>query len=98
MKKPRIVQGAILLGATAVALTVGIAPVLVTGADHLDAPNLGSLSAGAVKGDRDINDVYAFGAADPGRTVLAMTTNPAVNVPAIDPFNRFGSDVRYSLK
>ncbi len=96
MRKPRL-RGLALIGSAGVVLTVGMAPILTRGADHLDAPNLGSLSAGAVKGDRDINDVYVFGGSDSSRTVLAMTTNPAVNVPAIDPFGHFGSDVRYTF-
>ena len=78
------------------ALLVGSAAVRVGAADHLDAPSLGSLSAGSLKGDRDINDVYVFPAAG-GRTVLAMTTNPAVNIPTIDPFGGYGTNVQYRL-
>jgi hypothetical protein len=98
MMKPRSVKALALTAATGLVLSIGIAPILTRGADHLDAPNLGSLSAGAVKGDRDINDLYVFGGSDASRTVLAMTTNPAVNVPSIDPFGHFGSDVRYTFK
>jgi hypothetical protein len=78
------------------ALVIGSAAIRVGAADHLDAPSLGSLSVGAIKGDRDINDVYVFPAAG-NRTVLAMTTNPAVNVPSIDPFGTYGTNVQYRL-
>jgi hypothetical protein len=85
---------AILLAA--LALIVGPAALRVGAADHLDAPSLGTLSSGSAKGDRDINDVYVFPAAG-NRTVLAMTTNPAVNIPAIDPFGTYGANVQYRL-
>jgi hypothetical protein len=65
-------------------------------ADHLDAPSLGSLTVGSLKGDRDINDVYVFPAAG-NRTVLVMTTNPAVNIPTIDPFGSYGTNAQYRL-
>jgi hypothetical protein len=77
-----------LLGVTALILTLGVAPMLTTGADHLDAPSLGSISVNPndtlnvskVRGPLDINDVYAFRGSRPSRTVLAMTVNPAINV------------------
>ena len=78
------------------ALVIGSAAMRVGAADHLDAPSLGSLSVGALKGDRDINDVYVFPAAG-NRTVLVMTTNPAVNIPTIDPFGTYGTNVQYRL-
>lgn len=70
----------------ALVLTLGIAPLLGRGADHLDAPALGSvsnvddvLSVSKVRGPLDINDLYVFdGSAS--TTVLAMTVNPAVNL------------------
>jgi Domain of unknown function (DUF4331) len=82
------------LGAAAVILTVGAAPLMALAADHLDAPSLGSLSAGSLQGDRDINDVYAFDGANAGKTVLAMTVSPAAGV--LGPL-AFGSNVRYTL-
>jgi hypothetical protein len=82
------------LGAAAVILTVGAAPFLANAADHLDAPSLGSLSAGSLQGDRDINDVYAFDGANAARTVLAMTVSPAAGL--LGPL-AFGSNVRYML-
>ena len=76
------------LGVTALILTLGVAPMLTSGADHLDAPSLGSISVNPndslnvskVRGPLDINDVYAFLGSDASRTVLAMTVNPAINV------------------
>ena len=84
-------------------LALGGAPLLVTGADHLDAPALGHVSIGSsvdllsTHGDRDINDVYVFNNAARTRTVFAMTTNPAVNLPTVDPFANFGTNVRYVI-
>ena len=76
------------LGVTALILTLGLAPMLTSGADHLDAPSLGSISVNPndslnvskVRGPLDINDVYAFRGSDASRTVLAMTVNPAINL------------------
>ena len=102
MQRPSLRTGA-LLTAAALILTVGGAPLLVAGADHLDAPALGHVSSGSsvdllsIHGDRDINDVYVFNNAAKTRTVLAMTTNPAVNVPTIDDMANFGTNVRYVI-
>ena len=86
MRLPSLKSG-VWVGAALVALAVGAAPLLVAGADHLDAPALGGLtnSAGdfaphSDHGSRDINDVYAFEGSDPSKTVLVMTTNPAINL------------------
>ena len=65
---------------TALILTLGVAPLLTSGADHLDAPSLGHISVnpddtldvGKVRGPDDINDLYVFPAATAGRTVLAL--------------------------
>jgi hypothetical protein len=86
--------------AAVAALTVGAAPFLAAAADHLDAPALGGLTNAAgdlaphsEHGDRDINDVYVFQGSDPSRTVLAMTTNPAINLFG----GHFGTNVRYQI-
>jgi len=90
----RTVASPLTIVAAMLALVFGAAAVRVGAADHLDAPSLGSLSTGAVKGDRDINDVYAFPAPDGGnRTVLAVTVNPAINLFG----GNFGTNVRYIL-
>ena len=81
-------RGLTVLGVTAFVLTIGLAPMLTSGADHLDAPSIGSISVNPndslniskVRGQLDINDVYVFRGSNAGRTVLVMTVNPAVNV------------------
>ncbi len=99
MRLPSLKNGLLLAGSL-VALAVGGSPLLVVGADHLDAPALGGLTNGSgafdphsEHGDRDINDVYAFQGRDSSRTVLAMTTNPAINLFG----GSFGTNVRYII-
>ncbi|HLX34262.1 MAG TPA: DUF4331 family protein [Candidatus Limnocylindrales bacterium] len=102
MQRPSLRSGA-LLGVAGIILALGGAPLLAQGADHLDAPALGHTSSGmtvdlvSTHGDRDINDVYVFNNAAHTDTVFAMTTNPAVNVPSVDPTAAFGTNVRYIL-
>jgi hypothetical protein len=65
------------LGLLVIAAVAALLTIPAMSADHLDAP--------AVKKDGriDINDVYAFHPGSPqnlGRTVLAMTVNPAAGV------------------
>ena len=88
------------LGAAMTVLGVGAVPLLTSAADHLDAPALGgTVVAGQIAphsehGDRDINDLYVFQAPhDPGRTAIAMTVNPAINLFGGD----FGTNVRYAI-
>ncbi len=94
------------LGASAVVLTVGAAPFLTMAADHLDAPNLGSihvdasdnLSVTKLNGPLDINDVYVFKGNSANHTVLAMTVNPAINL-GIGPstFAKAGAEYTFNL-
>ena len=100
MQRPSIRSG-VLVGAAALTLALGGAPLLVTGADHLDAPRLGGLSNAngdfaphSEHGDRDINDVYVFEGSNADRTALVMTTNPAINLFG----GSFGTNVRYIIK
>jgi hypothetical protein len=83
-----------IIGTAIVVLAVGAAPFITSAADHLDAPSLGSLSAGSLQGDRDINDVYVFQGSNASKTVLAMTVSPAAGV--LGPLS-FGRTVRYTL-
>src|SRR2546425_9853925 len=64
----RIASGISLLAAAAAIATVGSAPLLVSGADHLDAPT--------TKANHriDITDLYAFKSA--GGTTLLLNVNP----------------------
>jgi len=103
MQRPSLRSGA-LLAVAGVTLALGGGPLLAAAADHLDAPALGhvtvngtDVSLGSTNGNRDINDVYVFDKAGHTRTVFAMTTNPAVNVPSIDDAVDFGTDVRYII-
>ncbi len=63
-----------ILALFALVAAFGLAPIKVRAADHLDAPGLTS-SAGEAR--LDINDLYVFEGANPSRTVLALTVNPA---------------------
>ena len=99
MRRPSL-RNAGLLTAAGLTLALGGAPLLTTGADHLDAPARGGLtnmagefSPHSEHGDRDINDVYVFEGSNASRTVLAMTTNPAANLFGAE----FGTNVRYIL-
>jgi hypothetical protein len=99
MKLPSLKNG-LLTGGALLALVIGGGPLLVVGADHLDAPALGGTSDAdgnfaphSEHGDRDINDVYAFQGSNSSRTVLAMTTNPAVNLFG----GRYSTTVRYII-
>ena len=103
MQRPSL-RSAGLLTVAGLTLALGGAPLLTTGADHLDAPALGGLTNMAGEfaphsehGDRDINDVYVFEGRNSSRTVFAMTTNPAVNVPSVQPMPYFGTNVRYII-
>lgn len=102
MQRPSLRSG-MLLAAAGLTLALGGAPLLASGADHLDAPALGHTSIGSsvdllsTHGDRDINDVYVFNNVARTRTTFAMTTNPAVNIPTVDPFVNFGTNVRYVI-
>jgi hypothetical protein len=103
MQRPSLRTGA-LLAIAGITLALGGAPLLTAGADHLDAPALGGLTNGVTSdfaphsdhGNRDINDVYAFGNAAHTRTTFAMTTNPAVNL-GLQAEKTFGTDVRYII-
>lgn len=97
MRTPRKLAA---FGTAVVVLTVGAAPLLSSGADHLDAPALGGATAmGEIAphsehGDRDINDVYVFQAPDSSsRTAIAVTVNPAINLFG----GNFGTNVRYAI-
>jgi hypothetical protein len=63
--------------------------VLLTGADHRDAPALQFNPAA------DINDVYAFVNGNNGKVVLAMTVNP-FTVPGLNPV--FSTETLYQFK
>ena len=80
----RIGATAGLLGAAALVATIGAGPLLVAGADHLDAPT--------AKADPriDITDIYAF--ASTGGTSLVLNVNPLTS-PAVAPIRRMSIGV-----
>ena len=98
MQRPSLRSGG-LLAVAGLTLVLGGAPLLAAAADHLDAPALGGLSQDggfaphSDHGDRDINDLYVFDAANATRTVLALTTNPAIDLFG----GSFGTNVRYII-
>ncbi len=84
----RIGTTAGLLGAAALVAALGAGPLLVTGADHLDAPT--------AKSDPriDITDIYAFASA--GGTSLVLNVNPLTS-PADTAGARFNPDALYQF-
>lgn len=79
------------LAVSALALAVAVPALVGYGADHLDAPGVTSPSG---RLDADLNDVYVFEGSNASRTVIAVTTHPAVGVfsPA-----EYATDVRYMV-
>ncbi len=65
---------ALLLGLTTMVGAMTVQAATGGAADHLDADIVKQ------DGRTDINDVYAFEASDPGRSVVAVTTNPGAGV------------------
>jgi hypothetical protein len=88
MRAVRLVEIGVGFAAAAMIAVVATAPLGSRAADHLDAPNLAS------REDADINDVYMFQAATPGRTAIAVTTSPAAGV--IGPID-YATNVRYKI-
>jgi len=88
MRTPRLVEIGAGFAIAAMIAVVATAPLGTRAADHLDAPNL------ATRENADINDVYVFQAATPGRTVIAVTTSPAAGI--IGPID-YGTNVRYKI-
>jgi hypothetical protein len=91
--RPTITPGAPRLGLLAVAgltLAVGVSPLLVSGADHLDAP--------AAKADHrvDITDVYAF-RSGPSQTTLVLNVDGLMS-PADSKTATFRTSAIYELK
>ena len=78
-----------LLGAAALVAALGAGPLLVTGADHLDAPT--------AKADAriDITDIYAF--TSDGGTTLALNVNPLLS-PADTAGARFSPNALYQFQ
>src|SRR6266550_6805401 len=88
MRALRFIEIGVGFAVAAMIAVVATAPLGSRAADHLDAPNLAS------REDADINDVYVFEAATPGRTAIAVTTSPAAGI--IGPIN-YATNVRYKI-
>ncbi|HYY55508.1 MAG TPA: DUF4331 family protein [Candidatus Dormibacteraeota bacterium] len=92
MRTSRILATIAAGGLAAAALVVAAAPGASRAADHLDGPSLLTSPSGNLRAD--INDVYVFRAADPSKTVLAVTTHPAAGF--ISPLD-YASNVTYVI-
>jgi hypothetical protein len=77
-----------MLGAAAVVLTIGVAPMLSNAADHLESPLAKANHA------LDITDIYAFDAANSSKTVLVVDVNPLAGVVS---GKKFATDGAYNL-
>jgi hypothetical protein len=75
-------------GAALVVLTIGAAPFLASGADHLESPNAKANHA------LDVTDIYAFDGSNPGMTVLVANVNPLAGVVS---GTKFATDGEYRL-
>ena len=73
LSKARLTTAAVAM----VVLTVGAAPFLASGADHLESPNAKANTA------LDITDIYAFDAANASKTVLVVNVNAGSGSPGI---------------
>ncbi|MES2210816.1 MAG: DUF4331 family protein [Chloroflexota bacterium] len=62
------------LGAAITVLTIGAAPLLTSGADHIEAP------LAVANRSLDITDIYAFDAKGSKNTVLVINVNPLAGV------------------
>jgi len=80
------------LGTALVVLTIGAAPLLTSAADHLDAPALKNETDHPL----DITDIYAFDAANSGKTVLVIDVNPLAGVVSGTKFSTNG-EYRFNL-
>ena len=93
MRKPRFAVG-VGLALSALTMVFAGAPALTHAADHFDAP--GSFKSPSNRNDADIADVYAFRSPEfSDRSVLAMTTHPALGAVTTDP--TYGTDVLYNV-
>jgi hypothetical protein len=77
------------IASAAVILAVGLAPLGVDAADHLDSPTVSAMGAA------DLTDVYAF-AVSGNRSVLIANVNPGAGA-LPNSTNFFGSGVQYNI-
>src|SRR4051812_29221661 len=78
MNEKRVSRSRIPAALLALVGVMGSGPAAAPAADHLDGPRL--TANPTVLGNLDLNDVYAFRAANPRNTVLIMTLSPAAGI------------------
>lgn len=78
------------MAAAAVILAIGLVPLGVGAADHLDSPTVSSMGAA------DLTDVYAFSTSDKTRSVLIANVNPGAGALPNSTIY-FGSGVQYYI-
>ena len=78
------------MAAAAVILAVGLAPLGVGAADHLDAPTV------SANGATDLTDVYAYSTNDSSKTVLIANVNPGAGA-LPNSTTSFGTGVQYKI-
>ncbi len=89
MRKPMALT---VVGTALVVLTIGAAPLLTSAADHLDAPALKNETDHPL----DLTDIYAFDAANGGKTVLVMNVNPLAGIVSGRKFSTSG-EYRFNI-
>ena len=78
------------VASAAVILAVGLAPLGIWAADHLDSPTV------SASGATDLTDVYAYSTNDSRKTVLIANVNPGAGV-LPNSTTSFGTGVRYNI-
>lgn len=78
------------VAAAAVILAIGLAPLGIWAADHLDSPTV------SASGATDLTDVYAFSTNDATKTVLIANVNPGAGV-LPNSTTSFGTGVQYKI-
>ncbi|MGZ8515100.1 MAG: DUF4331 family protein [Candidatus Limnocylindrales bacterium] len=78
------------VASAAVILAIGIAPLGIWAADHLDSPTV------SASGATDLTDVYAFSTSNSKQTVLIANVNPGAGV-LPNSTTSFGTGVQYNI-
>ena len=78
------------VASAAVILAIGVAPLGIWAADHLDSPTV------SASGATDLTDVYAFSTNDAKKTVLIANVNPGAGV-LPNSTTSFGTGVQYKI-
>ena len=78
------------VASAAVILAIGLAPLGIWAADHLDSPTV------SASGATDLTDVYAYSTSDAKKTVLIANVNPGAGV-LPNSTTSFGTGVQYKI-